>query len=613
MTKYLLPTIVLTLWLIQLRVNADDIANDIFKEVDPSVVAIQHERAGGSGFIVSEDGYILTNGHVVNGGDGEDPTKPAKSITVILNDETRYKAKVVGHSLDPDVALIKIEPNTKLLPVKIGDAEKIKIGEKVFAVGMPFGLKRTFTSGIISNDRRTDLGTYTWVLQTDAAINPGNSGGPLFNQQGEVIGLNTYGGGGNNLGFTVPINVALVMKDNYLKHGRFRRAALPYMQMGEINDEMKKAFGVDGGVLVHYVMPGTKAEKDGFRLGDVIVELNGAPVKADNHADFLSFRWKLVSMPVDTRVAFKVMRRTNDGHETVTIESALEEDEPMPRGAGRNIGEIPETRIDVLGIGFRRMVRIARLMHKLDDAPGVWVTWADGSLPAGKAGLRAGDMIVEVEGQPVTTPDEFEAAIERHLTAKKEHIVIRFMRQKEIELTAIKPYYDIKDKKIALIAPDADGEYVKMVYKTLFSDGANVTIATPSGNPVDLGGGESLNTNSTIETLDPEAFDAVIVAGGDGAEGLWENRAAIDFVQKLFGKKKTVCAYGAGVLVLANAGGKLLEKKLTAPEKYSKILGDKNAKYTGKTVERDEKVITGNGFDKAAMRSFLSRVRLSLR
>lgn len=162
----------------------DEAGAILFKKVDPSVVAIQHEKAGGSGFIISADGYILTNGHVVSDADNEDPKAVAKLITVVLSNEKKYKAKVIGLCLDPDVALIKIEPESSLPIVEFADISAVKTGQKSYAIGMPVGHKRTLTGGIISNIANTELGTFTSVIQTDAAINPGNSGGPLFNEQG---------------------------------------------------------------------------------------------------------------------------------------------------------------------------------------------------------------------------------------------------------------------------------------------------------------------------------------------------------------------------------------------------------------------------------------------
>ena len=150
---------------------------ELFDKVNASVVSIQHENAGGSGFIISEDGYILTNGHVISLMDRENPKDVAKRITVVLHDESKYQAQVIGFSLDPDIALIKIKPKSKLSTATLADSTKARTGQECYAFGAPLGLKRTLTKGIISNTAQTSLGTFTKVIQTDAAINPGNSGG----------------------------------------------------------------------------------------------------------------------------------------------------------------------------------------------------------------------------------------------------------------------------------------------------------------------------------------------------------------------------------------------------------------------------------------------------
>jgi S1-C subfamily serine protease len=153
--------------------SAQDIPDEIVKKVDAAVVCIMHEGACGSGFVISKDGYIISNGHVVQGTDSEEPLTPAKLITVITSDERKYRAKVIGFCMNPDVSLLKIEAESEMTPVEFGDSTSVKVGEKCFAVGAPLGLKRTYTSGILSSVDRTDLGTATKVFQTDAAINPG--------------------------------------------------------------------------------------------------------------------------------------------------------------------------------------------------------------------------------------------------------------------------------------------------------------------------------------------------------------------------------------------------------------------------------------------------------
>ncbi|MEK7450161.1 MAG: trypsin-like peptidase domain-containing protein, partial [Planctomycetota bacterium] len=282
----------------------DEAGAVLFKKVDPTVVAIQHEEAGGSGFIIDPNGYIITNGHVVSSASRswwndqpEDPTETAKRITVVLSDERKFQAKVIGHSLDPDVALIKIETNEPLPIVVLGDSENVKAGQRSYAFGMPYGLKRTLTAGIVSNVDRTDLDTFTKVIQTDAPINPGNSGGPLFNEKGEVIGINTYGMWGEGLGFTIPINVAKVMKEHFIKYGKFKRAAFPFFILKEIDNDLAGVLGINEGILVDYVDPGSPADKSGLKNGDIIVALNNQPISASNRAGLKDAIWKFTTQP----------------------------------------------------------------------------------------------------------------------------------------------------------------------------------------------------------------------------------------------------------------------------------------------------------------------------
>ena len=196
---------------------AESVGEALFRKVDHSVVMISHELALGSGFILTPDGTIMTNGHVVMAPDAEDPRDVAKRITVTLHNDRKYPARVIGHGLDPDVALIKIDlapGDEPLVPVALGDSDAVRTGQRCFAFGAPQGLKRTLTAGIVSNADRTDLNTYMPIFQMDSPINPGNSGGPLFSEQGEVIGINTYGGGGDGMGFAVPIHVAKVLREH---------------------------------------------------------------------------------------------------------------------------------------------------------------------------------------------------------------------------------------------------------------------------------------------------------------------------------------------------------------------------------------------------------------
>jgi serine protease Do len=230
----------------------------------------------GSGVIVSADGLILTNSHVV---------KDADEIKVNLSDKRSYDAKVIGADPESDIAVIKID--AKDLPTaQLGDSSKLRVGEIVLAIGNPFGLNRTVTSGIISATGRTNVGIidYEDFLQTDAAINPGNSGGPLVNIKGEVIGINTAiasrSGGYQGIGFAIPSSSAKLIMDDLIKDGKVRRGLLG-VNIQDLNESLAKSFGrgASDGALVSQVIEGSPAEKAGIKAGDIIVKFNGEPVQ----------------------------------------------------------------------------------------------------------------------------------------------------------------------------------------------------------------------------------------------------------------------------------------------------------------------------------------------
>ena len=574
------------------RPSSEDIPEAIVKKVDPSVVAIQHENAGGSGFVVSPDGYILTNGHVVAGQDEEDPTQPAKSITVVLNDEKKYPAKVIGFSLNPDVALIKIEAPHPLQPVEYGDSRNVQIGQRCFAVGMPLGLKRTFTRGILSNIDRTDLGTETKVFQTDAAINPGNSGGPLFDHEGRVLGLNTYASrGANNLGFTIPIHVALVLKDHYLDHGRFTRADLPTHSTSELYTELAQALGVEKGILVESVLPGSSAYKAGLREGDVIIETNGKPTAAKTHAEVLDYNWELSIRKPGDEVTFTVLRGPKGSKETVKITAKLEETELIPKFGLYN-GEIVEHRYDVLGLGVRQIVTTSRFLYTLPDVQGVLVSTAKGTDPAGKAEMKVNDVITHVAGKPTPDIATFQRELEGQLTSKPKTIAITLARGKATINTAIAPFYALRDTKVLMVVPAKDKEFVDLMRREIIASGATLTVSEPKAD------------------LKAADFDVVLFAGGTGAREFKDDAEALRLVKEAGTAKKVIAGVGPAVVAIANGlpEDEIKDKKLTTTKDDSAAILAKNANYTGKAVETDGKLVTSTGFDRAAVRAFLKAV-----
>jgi len=567
--------------------GTEDIPDEIVKKVDPSVVAIQHEHAGGSGFVVSPDGYILTNGHVVRGDDEEDPTQTAKSITVILNDEQKYPAKVIGFSLDPDIALIKIEPSHPLQPVEFADSRHVQIGQRVFAVGMPLGLKRTFTRGILSNVERTDLGTETKVFQTDAAINHGNSGGPLFDHNGRVLGLNTYGqDGANNLGFTIPIHVAAVLKDHFLTHGRFIRADLPVCSMSELYSELARAFNVDNGILIAAVLPNSSAYKAGLREGDIIVETDGQPCSARTRAEMLDYDWEMTIRKPGSDITFTVLRGPAGSRQRLTIKAKLEAMELMPKW-GLHAGEIVENRYDALGLGVRQLVQLSRILYTLPEVKGVLVSTARKTDSAGKAGLHERDIITHVAGRPTPDIATFQRELETQLTSRAKAIELTVARGKATVVTAIAPYYGLRNTKVALIVPAKDHEYVELLRRELIASGATVTVTGP---------------DAKLKAAD---FNVILFAGGAGGRELWNNAEALRLVKEAYAAKKVVAAVGSSAIVIANAVPDIAGKKLTTTKEDSAEAIKMKANYTGKGVETDGKLVTTTGFDRATVRDFL--------
>jgi serine protease Do len=581
-----------------------EIPDDVVRKVDPSVVAIQHERAVGSGFVVSPDGYILTNGHVVQGNDEEDPTQPAKVITVILFNEQKYPARVIGFSMDPDVALIKIEPGRPLQAVELADSRAAQIGQRCFAVGTPVGLKRTFTGGILSNVDRTDLGTETKVFQTDAAINPGNSGGPLFDRHGRVLGINTYASrGSNNLGFTIPIHVASVLQEHFLAHGRFVRAIVPLFFVSELYDELAQTLGADRGLLVTSVMAGTAAYEAGLREGDIIVEVDGRPCSARTRAEALDFDWDLSTRTPGTDIEFTVMRGSGPVRERSVIRARLEAMEPLPK-MGRHAGELPELRYEALGLGVQRMVLLHRVILGLSEIQGVLVTTVRSTGPAAKAGLREGDVLTRVGDRATPGIDEFRRELESRLAEQAKLIEIQIARGRLSIPTAIAPYYALRGRKFALIVPPKDPEYIELLKRELEAGGAKVVLAGLSGDAVETNAGR-IPLDARMADLRGGDFDTILFAGGAGGRALWGEPDALRLVREACEANRIVAALGPSVMVLVQADGKLLEKKITISKEDSAEAIRRKANYTGSTVESDGRIVTGTGFDREAVREFL--------
>lgn len=351
----------------------------------------QQPRQGlGSGFIVSSDGVILTNAHVVEG---------AQEVTVRLTDRREFTAKVVGTDTQTDVAVLRIDAR-ELPTVKLGDARNARVGDWVLAIGSPYGLANTVTAGIVSaKSRALPNETYVPFLQTDVAVNPGNSGGPLFNTAGEVIGINSQifsrTGGYQGLSFAIPIEVANQVKDQILATGKVTRGFLG-VTVQDVTQGLADSFGMKRpeGALVSDVSAGSPAQKAGLEPGDVIMQVGGDPVTTSTELPA-----QIARMQPGSHTTLKVWRKGDVRSVDVTIASLPTDRVAMGKGESAGGGKLG---LDVrpLSPGERSQVGLAG---------GLVVQDVDGA--AARAGIQQGDVIVAVNGTPVKSVDQLRAIV----------------------------------------------------------------------------------------------------------------------------------------------------------------------------------------------------------
>ncbi|SHJ39151.1 serine protease Do [Malonomonas rubra DSM 5091] len=340
----------------------------------------------GSGFIISADGYIMTNNHVVGDAD---------KVTVQLLDGREFTAKTIGTDPPTDVALIKIEADEKLPFIPLGDSDKMEVGDWVLAFGNPFGLSHTLTAGIVSAKGRSGIGLtdYENFIQTDAAINPGNSGGPLVNLDGEAIGMNTAifsrSGGYMGIGFAIPINMVKNIREQLVEHGSVTRGRLGvYIQ--DIDQDLADSFDLEqtDGILVAQVIEDSPAEKAGLEQGDVILKLNGETVNK-----VAKFRNTIALTRPGTDVKLLILRDGKKKTVKVTIGS-LETDE---KGQPVSADKLPK-----LGMSLQKLTDDLAEQFGYEGAKGVLVTAVEADSIAARAGIKRGDLIEEVNRKPVS-------------------------------------------------------------------------------------------------------------------------------------------------------------------------------------------------------------------
>jgi Do/DeqQ family serine protease len=368
------------------------------------------ERGVGSGVIISRDGTILTNNHVVEGAD---------DIEIELTDKRTFKAKVVGLDEPSDLAVLKIEANN--LPfTNLGDSDKVRVGDVVLAIGNPLGIGQTVTSGIISaKGRRTGIGTGSFenFLQTDAPINRGNSGGALINLTGELIGINSQilspggaAGGNIGIGFAIPSNMAKGVMDQLVKNGKVRRGQLG-VNIQDITADMAATLKLQEarGAIVSNVLAGSPAERAGIRVGDIITALNGERVEDGN-----SLRNRVAATQPGTEITVSVLREGKEQQ----FKAALGELSPE---AAQNERESPQGSENApsgeqsgkLGLGLQPLTPETKRQLQVNADRGLVVTEVDPDGPAAEAGIRERDVILEINRQPVGSFEDVQAALER--------------------------------------------------------------------------------------------------------------------------------------------------------------------------------------------------------
>ena len=360
-------------------------------------------EATGSGFIVDKNGYIITNNHVID---------KAETIKVKINgDKVEHKAKVIGVDWESDLAVLKIDAGRPLTAIKIGNSEGVQVGDWAVAIGSPFGLAATVTAGIVSATGRDIAGAeqFQRFIQTDAAINPGNSGGPLLNIKGEVIGINTAiatkSGGYEGIGFALPVNTMVRVYNSIIQNGRVLRGSIGIAWDKVDKPELLRAAGLSGGVVISNITKGGPAEKAGMKVEDIIIALNGKPIK---DGDELLARVSETTVGSSTTIT--VDREGKKLDLKVKVEDRDEVFKDDPRWARRRKDTEVETKVEgtpaKFGIKIREVSEAERTDMKLEDKRGVTITEVLPGSFAEEIGLQDKDVIVSINRQPVYTPDD---------------------------------------------------------------------------------------------------------------------------------------------------------------------------------------------------------------
>ncbi len=386
----------------------------------------------GSGFIISEDGLVVTNNHVIEGAD---------EITVTLSDDTQHKAELLGRDPKTDLALLRIDAGKSLPAVSWGDSTTARVGDWVVAIGNPFGLGGTVTAGIISaRQRDINQGPYDSFIQTDASINRGNSGGPMFNMDGDVIGVNTAifspTGGSVGVGFSVPSSIAERVIAQLQEYGQTRRGWLG-VRIQTVTDEIAESIGLDSarGALVSSVTEDGPAEKSGIEAGDVILKFDNRPVDSMRELPRI-----VADTDIGKSVPVEVWR--NERSRTLSVKiGELEEEVPVLASTGPDGDalEPEEATIDDLGVAVTSITGEMRARFNLpNDLKGVVITGVEPDSPASEKSLRPGDVIVEVSQEEVSSPGQIAEKIREARDADRSSVLLKINRNGDRRFVALR-------------------------------------------------------------------------------------------------------------------------------------------------------------------------------
>ncbi len=380
----------------------------------------------GSGFIIDVRGYVVTNNHVIRNAD---------KITVILQDDTRLEAELVGTDVKTDLAVLKIEPKNKLTAVKFGNSDEARVGDWVLAIGNPFGLGGSVTAGIVSaRGRNINSGPYDDYLQTDAPINRGNSGGPMFDTNGQVIGINTAiyspsGVGSVGIGFAIPSSTAQAVVEQLIKYGQVKRGWLGVHIQG-VTDEIAESLGMKEarGALVASVMENGPAAAGGLRPGDVILSFNGEDVDEMRELPRI-----VAQAQIGRKVAVKIRR---DGKLKTLRIKVGKLDESRTETASRGSDDV---KLDDLGLGISSLTGDVRGRYNLaEDSRGVVVTTVDRKGPAAEKGIRPGDVIIEAGQRAVSTPADVVAGVKAAKKNGRKSVLLLVEGQRGLRFVAVR-------------------------------------------------------------------------------------------------------------------------------------------------------------------------------